>query len=83
LTAASTGRSVGRVKLPRGGLPPLMQRTLRDDLKWALGFLSGVTIGYFVLGADDPSLWLDFVVGAAVLIVVLNVLRRVRARRKA
>jgi predicted branched-subunit amino acid permease len=60
-----------------------MQRTLRDDLTWALCLLVGATAGYLLLGADDPSLLLDFVIGAALLVVVLGVLRRARARRKA
>ena len=58
--------------------PPMMQRTLADDLKWALFVLTGATLGYLVFGRGDTSLLLGCVIGAVVVIVVLNVLRRVR-----
>ena len=63
--------------------PPMMQRTLADDLKWALAVLTGATLGYLVFGGGDISLLLSFVIGAVVVIVVLNVLRRERRRRSA
>jgi hypothetical protein len=63
-------------------LPPVMQRTLRDDLKWAFFFLVGVTLAYFLFGMDDASLLLSFVVAAVVLIIVVNIVRRVTPRRK-
>jgi hypothetical protein len=59
-------------------LPPIMERSLRDDLKWAVCFLVGATAGYFVLGADDPGLLLGALVGCTVMILVLGALRRVR-----
>jgi|tagenome__1003787_1003787.scaffolds.fasta_scaffold20975094_4 hypothetical protein len=34
-------------------LPPLPQRTLPDDLKWAFAFVLGVTVAYLLSGADD------------------------------
>ena len=64
-------------------LPPMMQRTLVDDLKWALFVLTGATLGYLVFGGGDTSLLLGFVIGAVVVIAVLSVLRRVRRRRSA
>jgi uncharacterized membrane protein YfcA len=51
-------------------------------MKWALFVLVGVTLGYVVFGADDPSLLLGAFVGVLVVVVVLNVVRRVRAARK-
>jgi len=63
-----------------------MQRTLLDDLKWALCYLVGAALVYLVLlalGADDAvPLAAGSVVGCTVAIVVLNILRRAqRARR--
>jgi positive regulator of sigma E activity len=63
-------------------LPPVMQRTLRDDLKWALFFLAGVTLAYFLFGMDDTPLLLSFVGAVVGLIVVFNIVRRVAPRRK-
>jgi hypothetical protein len=60
-----------------------MQRTLADDLKWALFVLAGATLGYLVFGDGDPSLLVGAVIGAALVIVVLQVLRRVRRGRRA
>jgi hypothetical protein len=65
-----------------GRLPPIMHRTLRDDLKWAFFFLAGVTLAYFLVGMDDTSLLLSFVVATVVLIIVFNIIRRVTPRRK-
>ena len=59
-------------------LPPMMQRTLADDLRWSLFVLAGALLGYLVVGGGDASILLGCVVGAVVAIVVLNVLRRVR-----
>ena len=36
-------------------LPPVMERTLRDDLKWALCVLVGVTAGYFGVWRRRPG----------------------------
>ena len=54
-----------------------MERKFRDDAKAALLVLAGATVGYFVFGANDPSVLLGVFVGCAVLIVVLSILRRV------
>jgi hypothetical protein len=35
-----------------------MQRTLTDDLKWALFVFTGALLGYFVFGGGDTSLLL-------------------------
>ncbi len=59
-------------------MPPIMERTLRDDLKWALCVLVGVTASYFVFGDDNPSVLVGAFVGCVVVILVLNILRRVR-----
>jgi len=58
-------------------LPPILERTLRDDLKWAVSVLVGATAGCLLIGTDDPSLLVGFCVGCVVVIVVLQVLRRV------
>jgi hypothetical protein len=55
-----------------------MERTLRDDLKWAVCVLVGVTVGYFVFDPKDPGLLVGAVVGCTVVILVLSTLRRVR-----
>jgi uncharacterized membrane protein YfcA len=55
-----------------------MERTLRDDLKWAVCVLVGVTVGYFVFDAKDPGLLVGAVVGCTVVILALSTLRRVR-----
>jgi hypothetical protein len=65
----------------RTRLPPMMERSLADDLKWALFVFAGAVVGYLVLGGDDTSLLLGCVIGLACVIVVLNVVRRVRRRR--
>ena len=59
-------------------LPPIMERRLRDDLKWALCVLLGAIAGYFLLGADDPGLLVGAFVGCAVMVVGLNAGRRLR-----
>ena len=67
-------------------LPPPMQRTLRDDLKWAAAVLTGALAGWLVFAAGDLSLLLGAVMGAVLTIVALNVIRplvrRARARRE-
>jgi hypothetical protein len=65
-----------------GGLPPVMQRTLRHDLMWAFAVLLGAALGYLTIGGEDTSALLGAVVGVVVVIVVLALLRRVRPRRK-
>jgi hypothetical protein len=63
-------------------LPPVMKRSLLDDVKWALAVFSGALLGYLVFGADDPGVLLGAFVGVTVMILVLNVARRVRPPRK-
>jgi hypothetical protein len=60
-----------------------MERTFRDDLKWALAVLAGATLGYFIFGGEDASLLLGSFIGATAVICVLAVLRRMRHRRNA
>jgi hypothetical protein len=64
-------------------LPPVMERTFQDDLKWALAVLAGATLGYFILGAQDASLLLGAFVGAVVVVCVFAALRRIMHRRSA
>jgi hypothetical protein len=60
---------------PRWGkLPPIMERTLRDDVKLFLCVLVGAALGSLVFGAD-AGLLRGFAIGAAAMIVVLNVFR--------
>jgi hypothetical protein len=65
-----------------GKLPPMLDRTLGDDLRWAMCVLVGATVGYFLFGLDDPSVLVASAAGAVVAIVGLNVLRRMKPRRK-
>jgi hypothetical protein len=57
-----------------GKLPPIMERTFRDDVKWALCLLVGAALGALVFGAD-AGLMASFAIGAVAMVVVLNVLR--------
>jgi uncharacterized membrane protein YfcA len=63
-------------------LPPVWERTLWDDLRWGVFVLTGAALGYLVFGADDPGLLLGAFLGVVLAIAVLNVVRRVRPRRK-
>jgi hypothetical protein len=63
--------------------PPMMQRTLADDVRWALFVLAGATLGYLAFGGGDTALLLGCVVGVVVAILVLSVVRRLRRRRGA
>jgi hypothetical protein len=60
-----------------------MERTLRDDVKWALAVLVGATLGYLVLGGGDASLIVGSFLGVLAVLCVLAVLRRVTHRRRA
>jgi hypothetical protein len=82
LTTASD-YAYGRVIVNWGWtkLPPMMQRTLADDLRWALFVLAGATLGYLLFGGGDTSLLLGCVLGAVLAILVLSALRRVMRRR--
>jgi multisubunit Na+/H+ antiporter MnhG subunit len=62
-------------------LPPVMERTLADDLKAALFVFTGVMLGYLIFAPGDASLLLGALIGLALVIVVLNVVRGVRRRR--
>jgi hypothetical protein len=59
-----------------------LQRSLRDDVVWGLAVLLGVTVGYLVLDPDAPGLLWGAVIGVVLVIVGLNVVRRVRPRRR-
>jgi len=62
-------------------LPPVMQRTLADDLKVALAVLTGAIVGYLVFAPEDPSVLLGVFIGLALVLVALNVVRGVWRRR--
>jgi hypothetical protein len=59
-------------------LPPVMQRTVADDLRWALFVLAGASLGYLLFGGGAASILLGFIGGVLLAIVVLNGLRRLR-----
>src|SRR5215204_5828780 len=78
LTSSSTPRTVAIVNWGWTKSPPVMERTLADDLKWALFVLIGATLGYLVFGGGETSLLVGSVAGVVLVIVVLNILRRLR-----
>jgi hypothetical protein len=59
-----------------------MERSLRDDLKVALGVMLGGVAGFLLFRADDWSMLLGGVIGLALMIIVLNVIRGVRRHRR-
>ena len=61
-------------------LPPVLERTLTDDLKAALFVFTGVFVGYLVF-APDTSILLGALIGLVIATVVLNVVRFSRRRR--
>jgi hypothetical protein len=63
--------------------PPVMQRTLADDVKWALFVFTGAILGYFVFAGGDTSLLLGSFLGLVLVVLVLNVVRAVWRRRNA
>jgi hypothetical protein len=63
-------------------VPPVMDRSLRDDVKVAFCVLLGATVAYLLAGADDPGLLIGAVGAIVVVTVVLNVIRRARPRRE-
>lgn len=72
---------MSRIPLTRR-LPPVMERSLAQDLVAALAFLVGAAIAWLLLGAHDLGVILGAAGGAVICIVVLNVVRRVRSRRQ-
>jgi hypothetical protein len=67
------------MRSPFRRLPPLMERTLRDDVLLALAILVGAALGSLVFGGDAEVLW-SFVIGGLAVVVALNVLRFVVRR---
>jgi F0F1-type ATP synthase assembly protein I len=59
-----------------------MERTFADDLRAAVLILSGATLGYLLVGADDPWLLLGGLIGVVLVTIVANILRRVSPRRR-
>jgi hypothetical protein len=61
---------------------PFMQRTVRDDVVTLIASLVGFTVGYLLIGDDQPWVF-AFVVGAGVLaIAVQGVVRHVIRQRR-
>jgi hypothetical protein len=63
--------------------PPVMERTLVDDLRWAAFVFTGAILGYFAFARGNTSLLLGSFLGLVLAIVVLNVVRRIWRRRNA
>jgi hypothetical protein len=63
-------------------VPPLMERSLRDDLKVAFFVFLGAVAAYLLFGADDPGLLIGTAVGLAAVTILLNVVRRVGPGRR-
>jgi hypothetical protein len=63
---------------------PFMQRTVRDDVVTLIASLVGFTVGYLLIGDDQPWVF-AFVVGAGVLMIGVHAVIRhvVRQRREA
>jgi Flp pilus assembly protein TadB len=59
-----------------------MNRSLRDDVKWAFCVLLGATVAYLVLAPGDPGALVGALVGVVLVIVVVSVVRRARRRRE-
>jgi uncharacterized membrane-anchored protein len=74
----STTREYGRQIVRK--FPPVMQRTITDDLKWAAVVFTGAILGYLVFAPGDASVLLGALIGIALVVVVLNVVRGVRRR---
>ena len=64
-------------------LPPLLQRTFRDDLKAAAAVLTGGIIAWLVFAAGNLSLLLGGVMGVALTIVAVNLIRPLVRRTRA
>ena len=61
-------------------LPPLLERTLLDDLKAALAILLGGAIGALLY--DSTSVLIGMAIGVTGVVLVLNLIRWVRRRRR-
>ena len=61
--------------------PPVMERTLAHDLISALAVFLGGLLGYLVFAPDDPSVLLGGVIGLALVVVGLQIVRFVWRRR--
>ena len=55
-------------------LPPVLERTPVDDVKWLVAFLGGVLIGWLVFGVDS-GLLVSFVISSVAIVVLLNLIR--------
>jgi hypothetical protein len=62
------------MRAPWGKFPPIMERTLRDDVMLTLCFLVGAELGALVFGAD-AAFSQGLAIGGLAMMVALNVLR--------
>ena len=58
-----------------------MERTLAHDLISALGVFAGALLGYIVFAPGDPSTLVGLVIGLALVVVGLNIVRFFWCRR--
>jgi hypothetical protein len=64
-----------------GRIPPLMERSPWDDLRWACAVLLGSALGVLVFAPSRPEDLVWRAVGAVLVIAVMTVVRRVARRR--
>jgi hypothetical protein len=62
-------------------MPPVMERTLYDDVKVGLFVFTGAILGYLVFSPGDPSVLLGAFGGLVIALVVINVVRFFARRR--
>jgi hypothetical protein len=61
-------------------LPRPMQRTFADDLRWAAAYFVALLVVYFLFDDAGTGLLIAGVIWATIIIVGLNVARRVSRR---
>jgi hypothetical protein len=63
-------------------LPPPLERSLPDDLKWAAFVFTGAILGWLVFAPGDTSVLLGAFIGLVIALAVINLVRLVARRRK-
>jgi hypothetical protein len=59
-----------------------MERTIADDVKWALFVFTGAILGYLVFAPGDLSVLLGAFIGLAIVLAATNIVRLVWRRRQ-
>ena len=62
--------------------PPVMERTLADDLRVGLLVILGMALGLLVFGGDAAAVLLGAAIGLVLLVVALNIARRIVRHRR-